>query len=75
LDEKEVEIFRDTLNCEAGVDLETGDFVERVFRESGEPAGWDITISFRDNGAINKGDRDVVDRRGAVTGCLQVCRF
>jgi hypothetical protein len=42
---------------------------------SGEPSGWELTSSFRDNGAMGKGDRDVNGGGGAVIGCLHVCHF
>jgi hypothetical protein len=39
---RKVKIFGEALNCEADEDSGTGDFVERVVSESGEPAGTGI---------------------------------
>jgi hypothetical protein len=53
----------------------TGDFMERVLNESGEPAGQDSTSAFKSSGAIGKGVRNVLGRGGAVIDCFHVCHF
>jgi hypothetical protein len=55
--------------------LGTGDFVERVLSESGEPAGQDSASSFRDGGAIGKGVRNVLGRCGAIIGWFHIGHF
>jgi hypothetical protein len=55
--------------------LGTGDFMERVLNESGEPAGKESAGAFRDSGAIGKRVGDVIGRGDAIVGCLHVCHF
>ena len=47
---------------------DSGDPVERVVSESGEPAGQGSTSAFRESGAIDKGVRNVIGR-------FHVCHF
>jgi hypothetical protein len=55
--------------------LGTGDFVERMVSETGKPSRQDSPSSFRDNGAIGKGVRNVIGRGGAIIGRLHVGHF
>jgi len=52
--------------------LGTGDSVERVLSESGEPSGQDSGSAFRDSEAIGKGVRDILGRSSVAVGHLHM---